>query len=49
MSTIVSYFEHSLVLPFFGVEMISDLFSSLAEYFQVNYKLEKIIGKGEKL
>ena len=28
MSTVVQYFEHSLALPFFGIEMKTDLFQS---------------------
>ena len=28
MSAIVQWFEHSLVLPFFGIEMKTDLFQS---------------------
>ena len=42
MSTIVWYFEHSLALPFFGIEIKTDLFQSCCHYwvFQICWHIE---------
>ena len=42
MSAIVQYFEHSLILPFFGVGMKIDLFQSCSHYwvFQMCWHIE---------
>ena len=42
MSAIVQEFEHSLVLPFFGIEMKTDLFQSCGHYgvFQICWHIE---------
>ena len=42
MNTIVRYFEHSLVLPFFGIGMKTDLFQSCGHcwVFQICWHIE---------
>ena len=35
MSALVRYFEHSLALPFFGIEMKTDLFHSCGLMFKL--------------
>ena len=42
MNAIVQYFEHSLTLPFFGIEMQTDLFQSCGQcsVFQICWHIE---------